>query len=482
MSASPRPFPSLVIGRDRLSAQGSFAEHQREFLEPDPATVTELERTLKAANAGVVAHFYMDAELQAVLSRCQWPHVHISDSLLMADHAIAMADAGVRVVVVLGVDFMAENVRAMLDASGHEGVAVYRVVSEPIGCSLAEAADSRTYRAYLERARRSQHPLHVVYINTSLRTKAHAHHLVPTITCTSSNVVQTVLSAFADAPDLEVWFGPDAYMGANLAAMFERYAALDAEDVARLHPRHTPQSIARMRPRFHYYQQGICLVHHMFGAQVAERVRNEYRDAHVVAHLEVPGEMFAVGLQAQLRRRGVVGSTSDILGYIRRTVTDACEVDGPARPRFVLGTESGMITAIVNAVQRVLARTGRADVEAEIVFPVADDAVALTGDERLSVVPGVIAGEGCSVSGGCASCPYMKQNSLDALLQIVARSRTPAGLAGFHPHVYREQIAGRKVAELGTHPIVAMREFQRTGRLPADLLQRVGSHGALAMV
>lgn len=40
-------------------------------------------------------------------------------------------------------------------------------------------------------------PLQVVYINTSLKTKALAHRAVPTITCTSSNVVQTVLTAFA---------------------------------------------------------------------------------------------------------------------------------------------------------------------------------------------------------------------------------------------------------------------------------------------
>jgi hypothetical protein len=39
--------------------------------------------------------------------------------------------------------------------------------------------------------------LHVVYINTSLLTKATANELVPTITCTSSNVVQTILQAFA---------------------------------------------------------------------------------------------------------------------------------------------------------------------------------------------------------------------------------------------------------------------------------------------
>lgn len=34
----------------------------------------------------------------------------------------------------------------------------------------------------------------------------------------------------------------------------------------------------------------------------------------------------------------------------------------------------------------------------------------------LSVVPGPAGGEGCSLQGGCASCPYMKMNSLQALM------------------------------------------------------------------
>ncbi len=63
-----------------------------------------------------------------------------------------------------------------------------------IGCSLAEAAESQSYTSYLEQAASGSGPaLHVVYINTSLRTKAHAHAIVPTITCTSGNVVQTIL-------------------------------------------------------------------------------------------------------------------------------------------------------------------------------------------------------------------------------------------------------------------------------------------------
>lgn len=64
---------------------------------------------------------------------------------------------------------------------------------ETIGCSLADAASAPAYLNYLKAASLSPPSLHVVYINTSLETKAFAHELVPTITCTSSNVVQTIL-------------------------------------------------------------------------------------------------------------------------------------------------------------------------------------------------------------------------------------------------------------------------------------------------
>ncbi len=73
-------------------------------------------------------------------------------------------------------------------------VQVYRMASDDIGCSLAEAAETGLYSDYLSHAAATGKPaMHVVYINTSLKTKAEAHAVVPTITCTSSNVVQTVL-------------------------------------------------------------------------------------------------------------------------------------------------------------------------------------------------------------------------------------------------------------------------------------------------
>lgn len=70
---------------------------------------------------------------------------------------------------------------------------MYRMSNERIGCSLADAAAAPAYMSYLEAASKSPPSLHVVYINTSLETKAYAHEIVPTITCTSSNVVQTIL-------------------------------------------------------------------------------------------------------------------------------------------------------------------------------------------------------------------------------------------------------------------------------------------------
>jgi quinolinate synthase len=173
-------FPTLRIRRGGITAEGAFAESQAVYLDPDARTVRALSTSLRATETGIVAHFYMDPELQGVLAACQYPHIHVSDSLQMADRAVEMVNSGAKTIVVLGVDFMSENVRAMLDAAGHDRVPVYRVTAEPIGCSLAEAAEGEAYDRYLREASRAKHPLHVVYINTSLRTKANAQYLSAT--------------------------------------------------------------------------------------------------------------------------------------------------------------------------------------------------------------------------------------------------------------------------------------------------------------
>jgi len=481
--ASPT-FPSLRITADSLIPQGSFAEAQAAFLRPHPELVTELTGLLREKNAGIVAHFYMDPELQGVLSACDWPHIHVSDSLAMADRAIAMAEAGVRTIAVLGVDFMSENVRAMLDASGFSHIPVYRVATEPIGCSLAESAEAQAYGDYLAEAAETPHSLHVIYINTSLVTKAKAHARVPTITCTSSNVVQTVLQAAAQIPDCHVWFGPDTYMGENLQAMFQAMSEMTDRQIRQVHRDHDRASIRSLLDRFHHFEEGTCIVHHMFGREVVQTVRREYPDALVTAHLEVPGEMFELGLEAQRRGEGVVGSTSNILSFVLGKVDEAIARGEATELRFVLGTEAGMITPIVRQVQdklRDYASEGGPEIGAEIIFPVASEAVAQVPESGLAVLPGVAAGEGCSTAGGCATCPYMKMNSLRALIGLLERVdvEPDSNLVPFEPRKYVQEIRGRTAADLGGEPILHMRAFQRDGVLPPALVDDVlGRHQA----
>eukprot|EP00899_Mesostigma_viride_P003049 jgi/Mesvir1/12745/Mv20420-RA.1 len=499
-AAGLAPFPSLLVSAHSIKAQGTFAEAQRAYLQPNPEAVTRLAQLLEKKKISVVAHFYMDPQVQGVLSSAAelWPHILISDSLLMADRAVRMvADSGCQRVVVLGVDFMSENVRAILDKSGFADVPVYRMSADEIGCSLADAAISDSYFKYLGQAALTPRSLHVVYINTSLETKARAHALVPTITCTSSNVVQTVLQAFAQIPDCTVWYGPDTYMGGNLCEMFKRLAVLSDEEIQAIHPAHNRSTLKALLPRLHYYQEGMCVVHDLFGEEVVKTTRELYGDAFQAAHFEVPGEMFALAMEAKSRNMGVVGSTANILDFITARTTEAIERDLPdERLQFVLGTESGMVTSIVRAVQALLreaekAREGKpCELEVEIVFPVSSDAISRSPDSsagggskgtvtafggQLAVVPGVQQGEGCSISGGCASCPYMKMNSLEALMKVCERIGTPGEslLSSYEPRKYQEGLGSRSLADVGVDPILHMRYFQQNKKFSDELVQDV---------
>ncbi|KAI3991716.1 hypothetical protein MKX01_038114 [Papaver californicum] len=488
------PFPSLVITADDIHPKGSYAESQAKFLFPDELKVTELVNVLKEKKIGVAAHFYMDPEVQGILTMAQhqWPHIYISDSLVMADMAVKMAKDGCQYITVLGVDFMSENVRAILDQAGFEKVGVYRMSDEIIGCSLADAAASPTYTSYLEAASRSLPSLHVVYINTSLETKARAHELVPTITCTSSNVVNTILQAFAQVPDLNIWYGPDSYMGANIAELFQQMANMTNEEIALVHAKHNRESIRSLLPRLHYYQEGACIVHDIFGNEVVNRIQELYADAYLTAHFEVPGEMFTLAMEAKRRGMGVVGSTQNILDFIQQRVQEALDRNLDEHLQFVLGTETGMVTSIVTAVRKllgsVISTPGRAKINVEIIFPVCSDSVSrtsnvsdgqrsaeLNGISKLSIIPGVATGEGCSIHGGCASCPYMKMNTLNSLLRVCQHLPNEKSIiSSYEAGRFNSRTPlGNSIADVGCEPILHMRDFQATGKLPGKLVDHI---------
>lgn len=480
------PFPSLLLTASSTKARGAFAEMQERYLQPSSESVESMAALLRQKSVGIVAHFYMDPEVQGVLAsaREHWPHIHISDSLAMADSAVRMADAGCKSICVLGVDFMSENTRAILDEAGHTDVSVYRMSSESIGCSLADAAETPEYSNYLQRAAKSEDPLHVVYINTSLRVKALADSIVPTITCTSSNVVATILQAAYQAPGCTIWFGPDTYMGENIRKMLSALAEMDNASVQQLHSGHTTESVRELLPRLHTFNDGTCIVHDMFGDDVCQTVGELYSDAYLTAHFEVPGEMFTLALDAQRRGMGVVGSTSNLLSFIDARVREAVDSEGSGkqRLRFVLGTESGMVTSIVNMVKGILyEKNASDDVEVEIVFPVSSE--SMTSREQVGdamsdfeILPGPASGEGCSIEGGCANCPYMKMNSIEALEQVLSLIGTDgeALLEGNKPRSYPDLMPdGRSITQAGSTPIVRMRNFSQDKRLPDELVKDI---------
>jgi quinolinate synthase len=500
-------FPSIVIKADSLTPQGSFAAAQTQYLDPDIDEVSSLAQGLEDASMGIVAHYYMDVELQSILtavatSRAEkglYKNVVIADSLMMGDAAVQMARDGATSIACLGVDFMAESVQAILAQSGFGHIPVYRSTAKSIGCSLAASAENLTYLAWLTKAKESsKNPLHVIYINTSLETKANTSNIIPTITCTSSNVMATILQAGAQVSDIDIYYGPDTYMGYNLQVMLDRISDTwsDEQIKTELHASHDKASIASLRKRLHVYPSGNCVVHHMFGADVVKTVKAGYADAFYTAHLEVPGEMFELAMAASLEQRGVVGSTSNILNFITDKVTEETErrkaegVEGgeASRLKFVLGTEAGMVTSIVKNVQKILEASGKnSGVEAEIIFPVASEAMSIvdeaSGDDSgLSIVPGVSGAEGCSTAGGCATCPFMKMNDIDSLQSVVkmvvengAEEKNKKVLDTHLPpqRLAGKVINGRDAVEVGVEPILDMREFMLKSVLSEKLINRV---------
>jgi quinolinate synthase len=189
-------------------------------------------------------------------------------------------------------------------------------------------------------------------------------------------------------------------------------------------------------------------------------------------------------MEAKKRGMGVVGSTQNILDFIAAKLDEAIERPIPERLKVVLGTETGMVTSIVRKVQQMLRAAGRDDVEVEIIFPVNAEAVTILGEGAaglpggIPIVPGPAGGEGCSQEGGCASCPYMKMNSLAALMSVCNRVGSDAErdeLPSWKPKPYEERINGKSMAQAGCRSILHMRSFQKNGSLSSELVEDMRS-------
>ncbi len=216
--------------------------------------VAEIQRLKKEKNAVILAHYYVDADIQDLAD-------YVGDSLGLSQQAAATtAD----MIVFCGVHFMGETAKILSPSK--------KVVLPDLnaGCSLADSAPADKFADF-----KAQHPDHLVisYINCSAEIKA-----LTDIVCTSSNAVKIV---DALPKDQKIIFAPDANLGRYVAHKTGRELVL---------------------------WDGACIVHVDISEAKLRALRTNHPEAKLVAHPECKADVL---IQADF-----VGSTTAILQYV----------------------------------------------------------------------------------------------------------------------------------------------------------------------
>ena len=213
----------------------------------------EIERLKKEKNAIILAHYYVDSDIQDIAD-------YIGDSLGLAQTA-EKTDADI--IVFAGVHFMAETAK-MLNPQK-------KVILPDLkaGCSLADSCPPHLFKKFKEK-----YPDHVVvsYINCTAELKT-----LTDICCTSSNAVHVINSV---PEDRGIIFAPDKNLGAYLQKKTGRDLIL---------------------------WNGTCMVHEIFSAEKITKAMIRNPDAELIAHPECEEHI--------LQKAHFIGSTSQLLRY-----------------------------------------------------------------------------------------------------------------------------------------------------------------------
>jgi quinolinate synthase len=217
---------------------------------------TRIRRLLKERNAVLVAHYYVDADLQDLAEETGGC---VSDSLEMARFG---RDHAAQTLVVAGVRFMGETAKIL---SPEKTVLMPDLDAT---CSLDLGCPADEFAAFCD-----AHPDRtvVVYANTSAAVKARADWMV-----TSSIGLKIVEHLHAQGK--KILWAPDKHLGSYIQK----------------------QTGADM-----LLWQGSCLVHDEFKGIELDLLRREFPNAKVLVHPESPENVVA--------QADVVGSTSQMI-------------------------------------------------------------------------------------------------------------------------------------------------------------------------
>ncbi len=233
-------------------------------IEEDPLEVMdEIEALKKEQDAVILAHFYVDGEIQDIAD-------HTGDSLKLARDAMQVTES---TIVFSGVHFMAESAKILNPAK--------RVLLPDMlaGCSLADSCPPDKLAAYQKQLRAEGHDIQTVaYINTTAAVKSLCDWIV-----TSGNAREIIDRVPADK---EILFVPDQHLGRYLTEVTGRKMIL---------------------------WPGSCMVHEVFSLQDLLRAKRNTPGAVVIAHPECPPNILEVA--------DVVGGTEKMRKHVASVTT-----------------------------------------------------------------------------------------------------------------------------------------------------------------
>jgi quinolinate synthase len=220
------------------------------------ALIDEAKMLLRARDAVLVAHYYVDSDIQELADATGGC---VADSLEMARFGLAHKAS---TVLVAGVRFMGETAKILSPEKQVFLVESGAECSLDLGCPVDMFADFC-----------DQHPDRtvVVYANTSAEVKARADWVV------TSSIALNLIQDLSDQGEKIIW-APDRYLGDYV----QRQTGADM-----------------------LLWEGSCIVHEEFKGEVLEQLKQLNPDAKVLVHPESPPSVINLA--------DIVGSTGQLI-------------------------------------------------------------------------------------------------------------------------------------------------------------------------
>ncbi|HAM99746.1 MAG TPA: quinolinate synthase [Marinilabiliales bacterium] len=233
--------------------------------------IQEIKKLKKQKNAIILGHFYQLPEIQDISD-------FIGDSLALAQQA---EKTEADLIIFAGVSFMAETAKLINPTK--------KVILPDLnaGCSLADSCPAEDFKNF-----KVKYPDHLVvsYINTTNAIKA-----LSDIICTSSNAL-AIINSFPK--EQKLIFAPDKNLGNYLNKMTGRNMVV---------------------------WPGACHVHKRFSLERILQIKEENKEAKIIAHPECEPEVLIVA--------DFIGSTTSLLNFTKKDNSNI----------FIVATETGIL-------------------------------------------------------------------------------------------------------------------------------------------